>query len=103
MKSNLNIKYNVGPIIIICTTLCKRIGYSQRQLIFSRLISRNLQTTAPAYVYLDVTSLLIYPIHAAVMMNKKRGLAGKFTANVRVSRAYVNSDVTSLLLHVPMT
>ena len=28
---------------------------------------------------------LIDPIHAAAMMNKKRGLAGKFTANLCVS------------------
>ena len=27
----------------------------------------------------------IDPIHAAAMMNKKRGLAGRFTANLRVS------------------
>ena len=27
---------------------------------------------------------IIDPIHAAAMMNKKRGLAGRFTANVRV-------------------
>ena len=27
----------------------------------------------------------IDPIHAAAMMNKERGLAGKFTANLRVS------------------
>ena len=29
--------------------------------------------------------LTIAPIHAAAMMNKKRGLAGRFTANLRVS------------------
>ena len=28
---------------------------------------------------------ILDPIHAAAMMNKKRGLAGKFTTNVRVS------------------
>ena len=27
----------------------------------------------------------IDPIHAAAIMNKKRGLAGRFTANLRVS------------------
>ena len=41
---------------------------------------------------------IIDPIHVAAMMNKKRGLAGNFTANL-----HVNRDVTSLLLHVPVT
>ena len=39
----------------------------------------------------------IHPIHATAMVNKKRGLEGKF------ARQYVNRDVTSLLLHVPVT
>ena len=37
------------------------------------------------------------PIHVTAIMNKKRGLAGKFACQ------YVNRDVTSLLLHVPVT
>ena len=41
----------------------------------------------------DGALLLIYPIHVAAMINKKRGTEGKFT------RHYV----TSLLLHVPVT
>ena len=40
---------------------------------------------------------VIDPIHVTAMMNKKRGLEGKF------ARQYVNRDVTSLLLHVPVT
>ena len=40
---------------------------------------------------------LIHPIHVTAMMNKKRGLEGKF------ARQYVNRDVRSLLLHVPVT
>ena len=41
--------------------------------------------------------ILIDPIHAAAIMKKKRGLACKFTANLRVS-TYI-----ALLLHVPVT
>ena len=36
----------------------------------------------------------IHPIHVAAMLNKKRGLEGKF------AQQYVKLDVTSLLLHV---
>ena len=32
-----------------------------------------------------VNFVAIDPIHAAATMNKKRGLAGRFTANLRVS------------------
>ena len=39
----------------------------------------------------------IHPIHVTAMMNKKRGLEGKS------ARQYVHRDVTSLLLHVPVT
>ncbi len=39
----------------------------------------------------------IHPIHVTAMMNIKRGLEGKF------ARQYVKRDVTSLLLHVPVT
>ena len=39
----------------------------------------------------------IHPIHVAAMLNKKRGLEGQF------ARQYVNRDVTSLLLYVPVT
>ena len=39
---------------------------------------------------------IIHPIHVTAMMNKKRGLEGKF------ARQYVNRDVRSLLLHVPV-
>ena len=39
----------------------------------------------------------IHPIHVTAMMNIKRVLEGKF------ARQYVNRDVTSLLLHVPVT
>ena len=39
----------------------------------------------------------IDPIHAAAMTDKKRGLGCRF------ARQYVNCDVTSLLLHVPVT
>ena len=38
----------------------------------------------------------IDPIHVTAMMNKKRGLEGK------CARQYVNRDVTSLLLPVPV-
>ena len=40
---------------------------------------------------------IIHPIHVTAMMNKKRGKEGKF------ARQYVNRDVTSLLLDVPVT
>ena len=40
---------------------------------------------------------IIHPIHVTAMMNKKRGLEGKF------ARQYVNRDVRSLLLHIPVT
>ena len=39
---------------------------------------------------------VIHPIHVVAML-KKRGLEGKF------ARQYVKLDVTSLLLHVPVT
>ena len=38
---------------------------------------------------------IIDPIHVTAMMNKKRGLAGKF------ARQCVNRDVTSLFRHLP--
>ena len=40
---------------------------------------------------------LIHPIHVAAMLNKKRGLEGKFVQH------YVKMDVTSLLLRVRVT
>ena len=32
-----------------------------------------------------INNVSVDPIHAAAMMNKKRGLAGRFTANLSVS------------------
>ena len=38
-------------------------------------------------------TVYMYPIHAAAMFNRMRGLEGKY------ARHYVNRDVTLLLLH----
>ena len=61
-------------------------------IITNKLPGAGVQTS-----YVHSSTLCIHPIHVAAMLNKKRGLEGKF------ARQYVKLDVTSLLLHVHVT